>query len=190
MHTHSVSCWRVSDKTAAIFAWVGSHVRWSTRRPSTRTISTLHNSSACLITTFYLCTDSVLEESGAINVKRPLPFPLVPPIQSSKGVCTCAHSRKGAFGLGRRGVRFEENYPYFEENVQTTINLKPEQYQVVVMHESRREKGRSVSREGAFGLGRSDVRFGEKRCLLIHFISVCYTSMTLLTLMTLTPHPR
>jgi hypothetical protein len=94
MHTHSVSCWRVSDKAAVIVAWFGSPVRWSTRHPSCRTMLTLPDRPACLITTLDPGTDFVVEEPGVIVVKWPLPLPLVPAIQYSKGVRTFA--RRGA----------------------------------------------------------------------------------------------
>jgi hypothetical protein len=114
MHTHSVSCWRLSDKAAAIFALDDSFVRWSTRRPFPRTISTLHNSSASLITTFCPGKDSGIEESCAIDVKRPLPFPLVTPIQSSKGVRA----------FGRRGAHFREKYTRLGGKIQVHFTSK------------------------------------------------------------------
>jgi hypothetical protein len=159
MHTHSVSCWRLSDKAAVIVAWCDSPVRWSTRCLSWRTMLTLPDRSACLITSLDPGTDFVVEEPGVTVVKWPLPLSLVPAIQYSKGVRAFA----------RRGAHFRTKSIRLVVKIPVHFALKTGLRPLFIVRKSShcigahlRTKWRALSGEGVRTFGRRGAHFREK----------------------------
>jgi hypothetical protein len=159
MHSHSVSCWRVSDKAAVLVAWFGSSVRGATRRSSCRPMLTRPDRSACLITSLDPDTGVVGEEPGVTVVKWPLSLSLVPAIPYSKGVRTFA--RTGAH-LRTKSVRLGVQIPV---HFTLKTSLRPSFIGSKSSHgigAHLRTNGCAPSHEGVRTFARSDAHLREK----------------------------
>ena len=164
MRVLSVSCWSCLNKKVASPALVGSPIRFAARRPSPHaTIATLPDSSVCLITTLYPGTDSVLEQPGALVVKRPLSLALRLAILSSTEVRT----------FERRGAHFRGTDTHFGGQIQVHFTrntvLRPSLTVGKLSHgigAHFRGIGCALSRDRVRTFERWGARFRETRCAL------------------------
>jgi hypothetical protein len=152
MHTHSVSCWRLSDKDAAIFASVNSPVRWSTQPASNCTILPSHDRFILLTSAQYRrkATRPIpAQPTEVLSLVYACPLGQKRPLQLR--LATLMLSADGVFTFGRTGVHFRENATRPKATFPAHSGLKTPQSLVFTIRKRRDDTG---------------VHFRENRCSL------------------------